>query len=180
MDPISAEFASRVGTPPPELAGRDGLLESVRVALIVTLLLLAGCASTPEASRESDEEAKRFEPVTRDAVLYIYRPDRWSYSAATTLWAGGRLIGDSLPGTYFRVIVFPGPTLLHASGPDPGRIEVTTQGNDVTYVEMRTSNTDSPHTLFRLMPADEAQAAIRACCTRLEVWRPRQPRMLLW
>jgi len=150
-----------------------------RYALLL-LLLCAGCASTPEASRESDEEAKRFEPVTRDAVIYVYRPDRWTTSAATTLWADGRLIGESLPGSFFRVIVFPGRTLFHVSGPDPGRIEVTTEGNDVTYVEMQASNRDSPHTTFRLMPAETAQAAIRACCTRLEVWRPGQRRWLLW
>ena len=151
-----------------------------RYSLLLLLLLGAGCASTPEASREGDEEAKRFEPVTRDAVIYVYRPDRWTTSAATTLWADGRLVGESLPGTYFRVIVFPGRTLLHTSGPDTGRIEVTTRGNDVTYVEMVTNNEDSPQTIFRLVPAEPAQAAIRACCTRLEVWRPGQPRWLLW
>jgi hypothetical protein len=148
--------------------------------VLVALLLAAGCASTPEASREANEEAKRFEPVTRDAVIYIYRPDRWLGSASTTLWADGRLIGESLPGSFFRVIVFPGPTLLHTSGPDTGRIEVSTRGNDITYVEMRTENRDSPRTVFRLMREDEAQAAIRACCTKLEVWRPGQQRFLLW
>ena len=33
MDPISNPFAPGAGTPPPELAGRDELLEFVRVAL---------------------------------------------------------------------------------------------------------------------------------------------------
>ncbi len=161
-------------------AGRAKRRGSAHAVLVLLLLSLAGCASTPEASRESDEEAKRFEPVSRDAVIYVYRPDHWLNSAATTLWADGRLIGESLPGTYFRIIVFPGRTLLHTSGPDTGRIEVTTRGNDVTYVEMVTSNEDSPQTTFKLMPDEAAQAAIRKCCVRLEVWRPGQERMLLW
>jgi len=141
------------------------------------LMLLAGCASTPETSRERDAEAKRFEPVTRDSVIYVYRPDRAGLSTATTLWADGRLIGESLPGTYFRVIVFAGRTLLHTSGPDTGRIEVTTQGNDVTYVEVQATDKESPATVFRVVPAEEAQIAIRACCTRLDLWRPGQLRL---
>jgi len=33
MDPVRNPFAPGAGTPPPELAGRDGLRETVRVAL---------------------------------------------------------------------------------------------------------------------------------------------------
>ena len=157
--------------------GRVGLRVGVAAALL--LALCAGCASTPEASRERDEEAKRFEPVSRDSVLYVYRPDRFESSGTTTLWANGQLIGDALPGTYFRILVLPGRTVLHASLPDPGRIEVTTQGYDVTYVEMQTVTEESPHSYFRIRTAEEAQAAIQRCCSRLEVWRSGQPR-LLW
>lgn len=157
----------------------DRVRHGLRASYVVLLLVGTGCASTPESSRERDEEAKRFEPVTRDSVIYVYRPDRSDSSGAATLWASGILVGESLPGTYFRVIVFPGRTLLHVSGPDAGSIEVTTRGNDVVYVEMQTLIEDSPHSYFRLRPAPEAQAAIVQCCKRLEVWRPGQPR-LLW
>ena len=33
MDPIKNPFSPGAGTPPPELAGRDDLLETVRIAL---------------------------------------------------------------------------------------------------------------------------------------------------
>ncbi|RPI45616.1 MAG: hypothetical protein EHM59_09680 [Betaproteobacteria bacterium] len=145
--------------------------------LLATAVLLAACASTQEADRERDAVAKRFEPVTRDSVIYVYRPDRTNLSTATTLWADGRLIGEFLPGTYFRVIVFAGRTLLHTSGPDTGRIEVATQGNDVSYVEARAIEGESPATVFRVVPAEDAQRAIRACCTLLDVWRPGQLRL---
>jgi hypothetical protein len=150
-----------------------------RGATAFVILLLTACASTPEADPLRDAEAKRFEAVTRDSVIYVYRPDGGTGTAETTLWADGRLVGVSLPQTFFRVIVLPGKTLLDTSGPDNGRIEITTQGNDVTYVEMRAFDDQSPRSRFRLMTAEDAQAAIRACCTRLEVWRPGQPR-LLW
>jgi len=150
-----------------------------RLICATFLLACAGCATTPEASRERDEEAKRFEPVTRDSVLYVYRPDRFESTGASTLWANGQLIGDAISGTYFRILVLPGRTVLHTSLPDPGRIEVTTHGGDVVYVEMQTVTEESPHSYFRIRPAEEAQAAIHACCKRLEVWRPGQPR-LVW
>lgn len=156
---------------------RHSLVQRSLVA--AALLVLGACASTPEATPERNEEAKRFEAVTRDAVVYIYRPDRGSGAAEATLWANGRLVGASLPLTFFRALVLPGRTVLHTSGPDNGRIEFDTRGNDVTYVEMQTFNEQSPVTRFRLVPAEEAQAAIRACCTLLEVWRPGQPR-LFW
>lgn len=145
----------------------------------IAVLVLSACASTPEADPARDAQAKRFEPVTRDAVVYVYRPDRGTGAAETTLWANGRLIGVSLPQTFFRLIVLPGKALLHTSGPDSGRIEFHTLGNDVTYVEMQTFDDQSPQSRFRVVPADQAQSAIRDCCTMLEVWRPGQPR-LFW
>jgi len=148
-------------------------------AISLAALVLAACASTPEADPTRDAEAKRFEAVTRDAVIYVYRPDGGTGAAQTTLWADGRLVGVSLPRTFFRVIVLPGKTLLDTSGPDNGRIEITTRGNDVTYVEMQTFDDQSPTTRFRIVAAEEAQAAILKCCTMLEVWRPGQPR-LFW
>lgn len=38
MDPVSNPFAPGTGTPPPELAGRDELRETVRIALERTRL----------------------------------------------------------------------------------------------------------------------------------------------
>jgi len=148
-----------------------------RTLIAAVVLLLNACAATPEATRERDEEAKRFEPVTRDSVVYVYRPDRGTGAAEATLWANGRLVGISLPLTFFRAIVLPGRTVLHTSGSDNGRIEFETRGNDVTYVEMQTFNDQSPVSSFKVMPAEEAQSAIRSCCTMLEVWRPGQPRI---
>src|SRR5262245_8848737 len=99
-------------------------------SLIALMALCAACASTPEATPERDAEAKRFEPVTRDAVIYVYRDDSLGSGGVTTLFANDRLVGSSLPGTFFRIIVLPGRTVLETLPPDTGRIEVETRGND--------------------------------------------------
>lgn len=148
--------------------------------VLVYALWCAACASTPEATRERDAEAKEFDPVTRDAVIYVYRPGSTLGSPETTLWVDWRLVGASLPGTYFRVLVLPGRNLIDTSPPDTGQIEVNTRGNDVTFVEMRTlgGREGTPSSHFRVMPPEQAKAAIRACCTRFETWRFDQPRLL--
>ena len=144
-------------------------------------LLCTACTSTPQATADRDAEAKRFEAVTRDAVIYVYRPQPVLGSPETTLWVDNRLVGSSVPGTYFRVIALPGRNLIDTSPPDTGRIEIGTQGNDVTFVEMRTEGgpNGTPVSRFRVMPPDEAKEAIVDCCWRLETWRHDQPR-LLW
>ncbi|MCC7082728.1 MAG: hypothetical protein IT530_18850 [Burkholderiales bacterium] len=148
---------------------------------VSTLALLSACASTPLATPERMAEATRFEPVTREAVIFIYRPGFALSGPETTLWVDSRLVGSSLPGTFFRVIALPGRNVIDTSPPDTGRIEVTTQGNDVTFVEMTTrgGTNGSPSTRFRVMSPQQAKAAIVDCCWMLETWRYNQPR-LLW
>jgi len=148
--------------------------------LLATVFCVA-CVVTPEAPSERDAEAKRFEPVTRDSVIYVYRADIGGDHNTTTLIANDRLVGLSLPGTFFRIIVLPGRTVLETVVPDPGRIEIETRGNDVVFVEMRTSGGSDgpPSSRFRRMPPEIAKAAILDCCSMLETWRVDQPR-LMW
>jgi hypothetical protein len=156
-------------------------MQSYRLPLILcALLLCAACASTPEATPERDAEAKRFEPVTRDSVIYIYRPDTPGKTEAIALYVNRRVLGSSLPGTFFRVIVLPGPTVIETFPADGGYIEVETQGNDVTFVEMRDYGglDNNPMVHLRRMPPEAAKAAILECCSMLETWRPGQPRLL--
>jgi hypothetical protein len=152
-----------------------------RLLIALGALALCACASTPQATPEREAEAKRFEPVTREAVIYIYRPGAPLSGPETTLWVDNRLVGSSLPGTFFRVIALPGRNVIDTSPPDSGRIAVDTRGNDVTYVEMITEGdfTDSPSSRFRVVPDEVARAAIARCCWMLETWRHNQPR-LLW
>ena len=155
---------------------------SLRHRLPVLLLALcAACTSTPQATRERDAEAKRFEPVTRDAVIYIYRPGIVMAGPETTLWVDNRLVGSSLPGTFFRVIVFPGRNLIDTSPPDSGRLAISTLASEVTFVEMRSEGgpNGAPVSRFRVMAPEEAKAAIAQCCSMLETWHHNQPR-LFW
>jgi hypothetical protein len=141
--------------------------------------LVGGCAATPEASPQSDAEAKRFETAPRTAIIYLYRADTPSNGATATIWVDGRLIGESVPATYFRVLARPGHNRISASGHDTGRLEIDTRANEVYFVAMQVLGDaeNSSSTIFRSMPPAAANAEILRCCTLLETWRPGQTRL---
>ena len=155
---------------------RLAILRVKPIRILLLALLIGGCSATPLAPRESDADAKRFEPAIRGAVVYLYRPDiRGGFS---TIWINNRLVGETVSGTYFRIPVRPGRIVISASGSDIGRIAIDTREEGVYFVETRVygeSESDS-RTVFRLVPDKTAQQEIARCCALLENWRPGQER----
>lgn len=150
-------------------------------ALGLLLALLAGCAATPEASRERDAEAKRFETAPRTAIIFLYRADTPSNGATATLWMDGRLIGQSLQTTYFRVFARPGRNIITVAGSDMGRIEIDTSADGIYFIAMQVFGDaeGSSRTVFRSVPPETGKAQILRCCTLLETWQPGQNRLPL-
>ena len=148
---------------------------------VAVACVLAACASTPQATPERNAEALRFEADLRAAVIYIYRPENTGSAPAAVVFLDGRIVGDSLPATFFRVIAQPGRNRIEGTAGDTGRIELATHPGGIYYIEMRVRGgvEASPQSTFRAVPAEEAQAAILRCCWMLETWRTGQPR-LLW
>ena len=70
----------------------------MRNALAICMFVvafLAGCSTTPEASPQSDADAKRFETAARASIIYLYRADLWG--GVSTIWIDDRLIGLAFP-----------------------------------------------------------------------------------
>jgi hypothetical protein len=150
------------------------------LTIALACALLGGCAATPEASRQDDAEAKRFDSAPGAAIVYLYRADAPGGRANTTLWLDGRLIGESLPYTYFRASVRPGKNLLSAFAGDPGRLEFETRGGEVYFVAISVRGDDGGGISdFRLVSPDVGRAQIVRCCTLLDAWKPGQTRMPL-
>jgi hypothetical protein len=154
---------------------------SVRIAPAFALLLamLGSCASTPVATLETDADAKRCESAMNAAIVYLYRPRGPAGDAASTIWVNDRLVGETLPTTFFRVPVRPGRTRITASGGDAGRLEIDTQAEGVYFVEMQVQgDTQSASiTSFRRVAPEVAKPAIVGCCRMLDAWRPGQSRV---
>jgi hypothetical protein len=138
--------------------------------------LLAGCASVPHAARERDAEAKRFLAHPGAATVYVYRPD---FVAArgdeSVLYVDYRLIGGTLPGTYFRIDLRAGPHLLHGYGYDQGRLTVEPRYGEILFVSLSVTGGASH---FEVVAPEDARRAIARCCVLLENWTPGQRPLL--
>jgi hypothetical protein len=145
---------------------------AVLAALIFTL---AACVSTPEASRERDAEAKRFVTRPDAAIIYVYRRDPAPVEPATenntVLYVDGRLIGATLPQTFFRFEVREGGHLLQGTGSDPGTLKLDTRGGELYFVSLQAMGGTSH---FSLVKPETGKREILRCCSLLENWTPGQ------
>ncbi len=148
-------------------------------ALAVCLLLaaLGACTSTPQASREQDAQARRFLTHPGVATLYVYRSDALGSldTEDSVLYVNGRLIGSTLPGTYFRIDLRPGEHLLHGYAHDQGRIRVRAAADEITFVSLSVINGISR---FEQVAPEAARRAIARCCALMENWAPGQRPLL--
>ena len=142
--------------------------------LAAAVLALGGCTSTPEASDERDAEAKQFNARPDAATIYVYR-DEFSTAGDSSedavLYVNGRLIGSTLPRSFFRIDVRAGEHLLHGFGFDQGRLRLDTRYGELYFVSLRSPGGTSHFTLVD--PATGKRDILR-CCTLLENWAPGQ------
>jgi hypothetical protein len=149
-----------------------------RGLLIVAALLpalFAACASTPEASPDLDREAKQFVTHPEDSTLYVYRTDAATLEDDSVLWINGRLIGATLPRSYFRIHLNPGRQQLSGSGLDNGNLLLETRPGEAYFVRLQVV---AGHSRFETVPADHARPELLACCGLLENWHPGQRPLL--
>lgn len=153
------------------------MVKRIAAALLLAASALSGCASTPQASPERDTQAKAFGTHPGYSTIYIYRPDpgETTLDADTVLYLDRRLIGSTLPQTYFRVDVQPGAHALRGGGIDQGAVALNTLSDELYFVELRVSSGVSH---YRMVDAETGKRAIRQCCVLLESWAPGQRPLL--
>jgi hypothetical protein len=148
-------------------------MAAARMALALALVVaLAGCASTPQATPERDAEAKQFRPRPDAAVIYVYRSDFVAPGGEdTVLYVNGRLIGATLPGTFFRFDARAGEHVLHGHGYDQGRLRLEVRNGEIHFVSLITAGGTS---VFRRVSPETGKRDILRCCALLENWAPGQ------
>ena len=139
--------------------------------LLAAVLQLAACASTPQAGPERDAEAKEFYAHPATAALYVYRAGISSLDEDSVLYIDDRLIGATLPRTYFRFDVRPGRHRLHGVGADSGSIEIDVRAGEIYFVSLKVLGGNS---FFALEDPGVAREALVGCCALLENWSPGQ------
>jgi hypothetical protein len=144
--------------------------------LAILLLTLGACASTPQASRERDAEAKRFMSQPGFSTIYVFRPDFLTASMDdSTLHVDDRLIGATLPGTFFRVDVQPGTHVVSSSAAGSTGLKVETRPGELYFVQL---NVMSGSSRLALVDPEAGRRAILKCCALMENWAPGQRPLL--
>lgn len=147
-----------------------------RLPALAAALLIAGCASTPQASRERDAEAKQFTSHPNASTLYVYRDDFGGpFAEDSTLFVNGRLIGATLPKTFFRLNLRPGNHVLQGLGVDNGRLTISTRPGESYFVSLKVIG-DQSH--FAVVNPEIGRKTLAACCALLENWAPGQRPLL--
>jgi hypothetical protein len=146
-------------------------------ATLVVVLAFAGCSSTPQSSPVQDSLSKQFITHPDSATLYVYRPDRSPGTDIedTVLYVGDRLIGSTLPGTFFRIDLLPGNYLLHGLAHDNGGLNVELRRGEAAFVALTSTSGNSR---FARVDAASAQRELTACCALMENWTPGQRPLL--
>lgn len=148
-------------------------------AFAVIILAAAGCASTPQASPQRDAEAKQFLTDPRSATLYVYRNqlggDDGGDRTDTVLYVDHRLLGSTLPGTYFMIRLRAGVHTLSGYGHDAGRLDLEVQAGELYFVSL---NVIGGQSWFRPVSVETGERELTACCALLENWAPGQRPLL--
>ena len=144
--------------------------------LLLSALALAGCASTPQASPGRDAEARQFLTHPGSAAIYVIRTDFPATDANdSVLYVDDRLIGATLPGTYFRIDARPGTHVLRGYGFDQGTFKMDVQSGALYCVSLSVGGGPSR---CRRVAREAGKRAIHACCALLENWAPGQRPLL--
>lgn len=146
--------------------------------LAAAVLALGGCTSVSQAPTARDAEAKRFQTRPDVATLYVYRDDFAPVEPASehpVLYLDGRLIGGTLPKTYFRIDVPAGEHLLHGTGYDQGTLKLDTRSEGLYFVSLQPITGTSR---FTLVAPEIGMRDILRCCALMENWAPGQRTLL--
>ena len=93
----------------------------------------------------------------------------------SVLYVDNRLIGATLPGTYFRMDLRPGEHVLHGYGYDQGRLKIDTLSGEVYFVSLNVMGGSSR---LRLVGPEADKRMIQVCCALLENWASGQRPLL--
>jgi hypothetical protein len=101
-------------------------------AIVLFAMLLAGCVQLPPTPQ--DIQAKKFEPVSDKAVIYIVRP-RVDSTAMGPLLIGENGSITTHQGTYYRWETAPGLRRIEGWGPWSAAVTINAEPGKIYYVE---------------------------------------------
>ena len=106
----------------------------VMLVLVLSALVMSGCASVPMASKNADAQAKLFAPTTDKATVYIYRNEIIGAAIKMPLLIDGIAIGDTAAKTYVEQVLPPGTHVITSKAENDSTLTLETQAGQTYYV----------------------------------------------
>ena len=126
--------------------------------LPVVLLMLAGCAQLPPMP--GDAAAKRFEPVSDRAVIYVTR-NALERNFVAPIMLNDEMMGSTYRGTYIRMVVPGGKYRVAGFAGDSGRIDIQTEPGRVYFINQTTHGYSSlSGSQFQLVDAQYGRSVV--------------------
>ncbi len=129
-----------------------------RLSIAGLLFALSACAPMPPAP--GDAAAKRFEPVSDRAVIYVVRHPSERPFVAPILF-DDQAIGSTYKGTYIRVVAPGGTHRISGMAGDSGLITLQAQPGQVYFINQTTYGYDAlSGSQFQLVDAQYGRSMV--------------------
>lgn len=143
---------------------------SVSIFLLALIIVLSGCEGSywsPRAPKNEDELAKKFQPETNSACIYVYRPSALEFPRAIFLYNDGAFVASPKGGSFIRLLVTQGNHVIGTKSPSARSLQdtlaVVADAGNLYYAEVsyRAGGVTGDSPKLRLVDEGAAQKEIR-------------------
>ena len=125
---------------------------------ILIALGLAGCTPLPPSPQ--DIQAKKFEAVPGEAVIYVVRDSLDFSNDEAPIYIGEKVRVTTFPGTYYRWVVPAGRHTIAGFGQDNGTITVTVEQGKIYFVQQRVTHFAVTNSNLSVVSESQGRAAV--------------------
>lgn len=101
--------------------------------IVVSLLVLSGCASVNKASNELDMAAKTFKADPDNSQVYVYRNETFGAAVSMPVSVNGKSAGSTGPNSFLKFSLPAGSHKI-TSQVDESILDLTTQNGEIYYI----------------------------------------------
>jgi hypothetical protein len=96
-----------------------------KLLLVLTTLLIVGCAAPIKAPPEKDAAAKVFTPLKDKAAVFIYRNENYGGAVGMPVKVNGQDIGETGAKTFFRLNLTSGMYVIASEAENTAELPLT-------------------------------------------------------
>ncbi|ELX11478.1 hypothetical protein Jab_1c00610 [Janthinobacterium sp. HH01] len=104
-----------------------------KLAVVVSVLVMTGCASINKAPATVDAESKLFKPNPATSQVYVYRNETLGAALSMPVTVDGKLAGNTGPNSFFKFDLPAGAHKITSQGTE-SELTINTEVGKLYYV----------------------------------------------